>query len=167
MKTLEKNQANETSCRISPADFTVEHIAVAFLLKRFKELPPESFRDIVSLMQAWTNPETPDEDRCGIFETVREILFPELIGGIRRVETVPVEQMAKSVKRRAEHIGKTIQDMRSEKGWTQMELAEKSGLQQSHISRLEAGVHSPSWKTLEKIANALGVEVGHLDPSND
>lgn len=167
METLENNRANEVSCQVSPASFTPEHIAVAFLMQRFKQLPPESFRDIVSLMEAWTNPDTPEDDRCGIFETVREILFPELIGGIHRVDAAPVEQMPKNVKRRAEHIGKTIQEMRNGKGWTQTDLAQKSGLQQSHISRLEAGEHSPSWKTLEKIATAFGVEVGKLDPSND
>ncbi|MDM8008608.1 MAG: helix-turn-helix transcriptional regulator [Phycisphaerae bacterium] len=44
-------------------------------------------------------------------------------------------------------------------------LASKSGLPQSHISRLEAGRHSPSHKTLEKLASALAVPVNRLDPS--
>lgn len=166
MKTLEKNRINETSCQVCPADLTPEHIAVAFLVQRFQQLPPESFRDIILLLEAWTNPETPEEDRCGIFETVREILFPELIGGIYRIDATPAEQTPTNVKRRAEHIGNTIQKMRDDKGWTQTELAKKSGLQQSHISRLEAGIHSPSWRTLEKIASAFEVEVGELDPSN-
>ena len=166
METLENNRANEVPCQPSPADFTLEHIAVAFLAQRFRELPSESFRDIVLLMEVWTNPDTSEQDRCGIFETVREILFPELIGGIHQVKSVPLDEIPHNVKRRAEHVGMTIRKMRDDKGWTQIHLARKSGLQQSHISRLEAGEHSPSWKTLEKIARALGVEVGDLDPSN-
>jgi hypothetical protein len=28
------------------------------------------------------------------------------------------------------------------------------------------GIHSPSFKTLEKLADALDIDVGDLDPSN-
>lgn len=163
MATLEKKKANDTQCPVSPADYTPQHIAVAFLVQRFKELPKESLRDIVSLMQTAMSPDISAEDFREILDTVREILFPELIGGIHQVR---IERLPVKLGRRAEHIGKTIQKMRDEKGWTQTQLAEKSGLQQSHISRLEAGAHSPSWKTLEKIAKALDVEVGDLDPSD-
>jgi len=50
---------------------------------------------------------------------------------------------------------------------TQQQLAEKAGLPQSHISRLEAGMHSPSHKTLEKIAAAMEIAMGDLDPAAD
>jgi DNA-binding XRE family transcriptional regulator len=165
MATLDK-RANDTHCPGSPAEFTPQDIAVAFLVQRFRELSPEALRDIVSLMQLATSPDISEDDFRETIETVREILFPELIGDVQRVDVVPMERAPHRLRRRAEHIGKTIQKMRTEKGWTQTELAERSGLQQSHISRLEAGAHSPSWKTLEKIAGVLGVDVGQLDPSN-
>lgn len=60
-----------------------------------------------------------------------------------------------------------VQDLREKKGWTQEALAEKSGLPQSHISRIEGGKLSPSRKTIERLAKALGVTVSILDPSED
>ena len=49
-----------------------------------------------------------------------------------------------------------IAESRKMAGMTQKELAEKSGLKQANISRLENGVVSPSVETLEAIAKGLG-----------
>ena len=45
---------------------------------------------------------------------------------------------------------------RHEAGLTQKELAEKTGLQQSNISRIENGNGNPSIATLNKIAQGMG-----------
>lgn len=45
--------------------------------------------------------------------------------------------------------------IRKEKGWTQTELAEKCGLKQAMIGRLESGKSSPTITTLIKIATVL------------
>ena len=45
---------------------------------------------------------------------------------------------------------------RREAGLTQKELAERKGLQQSNISRIENGNGNPSLETLNKIAQSLG-----------
>ena len=45
---------------------------------------------------------------------------------------------------------------RREAGLTQKELAERTGLQQSNISRIENGNGNPSLETLNKIAQGLG-----------
>jgi transcriptional regulator with XRE-family HTH domain len=58
-----------------------------------------------------------------------------------------------------------IKDLRVNAHLTQEELAELSGLPQSHISRLESGKHSPSRITLEKLAQALNVGVEAFDLS--
>jgi len=150
---------------VSAADFTPENIAVAFLIERFKELPRDSFADVVSLVEAYMNPDTPVEEHCEIFETIREILFPQLVGDICVGAAGSIEHTPEKLQRRSDHIGQTIKTTRQQKGLTQTQLAKKSGLPQPHISRLEAGEHSPSFKTLEKIAQALGVTVGDLDPS--
>jgi len=147
-------------------DFTPEHIAVAFLVKRFQELPEESLRDIASLIETVTNPNTPAEEKHEVFETIREILFPELVGGICWGRAGSIEESSEKLERHTDHVSKTIKEMRLEKKLTQAQLAVKSGLPQAHISRLEAGVHSPSFKTIEKIAKALDVTVGDIDPSN-
>jgi DNA-binding XRE family transcriptional regulator len=63
------------------------------------------------------------------------------------------------------YISARIRDLRGAARMTQKELAVRSGLPQSHISRLENGQHSPSHKTLVKIAKALEVSLGDLDPT--
>jgi DNA-binding XRE family transcriptional regulator len=49
-----------------------------------------------------------------------------------------------------------IAKARKEAGLTQKELAEKCGIKQGNLSRLENGVTDPSIETLEAIANGLG-----------
>ena len=51
-----------------------------------------------------------------------------------------------------DYVSGRIRDARRESGLTQEELAERSGLPLSHISRLESGKHSPSRHTIEKLA---------------
>ena len=49
-----------------------------------------------------------------------------------------------------------IVEARLEEGLTQKELAERSGLKQSNLCRLENGNSNPSIETLEKVARGLG-----------
>lgn len=56
-------------------------------------------------------------------------------------------------------IGERIRDIRTELGMTQRDLAEKTGLQQPHIVRIEAGRYSVGLDTLQLIAEALGCKV--------
>ncbi len=46
-------------------------------------------------------------------------------------------------------------DARKERGMTQKELAEITGISQADISRLERGTGNPSLKTLQRVAQAL------------
>ena len=49
-----------------------------------------------------------------------------------------------------------LTDARKESGLTQKELAEKTGIAQSDISKLEMGNANPSLKTLQRLAAGLG-----------
>ena len=51
---------------------------------------------------------------------------------------------------------KKIVAARTEKNITQQQLAERTGLRQSNISRIENGAAVPNLKTLETIAKGLG-----------
>ena len=51
---------------------------------------------------------------------------------------------------------------RSKANMTQKELAERSGIKQGNISRLERGTYNPSLNSLKKIAKGLGKEL-HID----
>ena len=51
---------------------------------------------------------------------------------------------------------------RNEQNLTQQELADKIGIKQSNISRLESGHYNPSLGFLKKIAGGLGKEL-HIE----
>jgi transcriptional regulator with XRE-family HTH domain len=56
-----------------------------------------------------------------------------------------------------------LRTLRRSRGLSQIDLAEKAGLSQSYLSRLEQGVlANPSSSVLERLADALGVHVALL-----
>jgi len=57
---------------------------------------------------------------------------------------------------------KQIIQARTEQNLTQQELADKIGMKQSNISRLESGHYNPSLEFLKKIAGGLGKEL-HIE----
>jgi len=59
----------------------------------------------------------------------------------------------------AEHVGQRIRNARQEKGWTQMEFEQRTGIDQALISKMERGQHYPRVETLERIAAALSISV--------
>lgn len=59
-------------------------------------------------------------------------------------------------------LGKKIQELRKEKGMTQEDLADKTGLNIRTIQRIENGDVDPRSYTLNQIAEALGVEIKDL-----
>ena len=69
---------------------------------------------------------------------------------------------AESPAARAERIGARVRDIRTARGMTSTQLAERSGMQRPNLSRLESGKHVPSLETLERIAEALDLPVARL-----
>lgn len=63
-------------------------------------------------------------------------------------------------------VGENIRRIRLEKGITQKELGEKSGINPAQIRRYELGGKNsnPKLETIQKIADALNVSVTELDP---
>ena len=61
-------------------------------------------------------------------------------------------------------IGQRIAELRKERGLTQTQLAERCGLQQAHIARIEAGRYSVGLDTLAQIADALGMVIDFVKP---
>ncbi len=59
-------------------------------------------------------------------------------------------------------IMKALINARCEQDITQAELAKRSGLKQSNISRIENGTCSPNLSTLKQIAKGLGKEL-HIE----
>ena len=100
-----------------------------------------------------------EEERQEIHTSMIEILAG------KEIATVPLHLDATPVSSKwAEHVGIKIRTLRTSAGMTQNQLAEKAGLQQSNISRIESAEYSPTHMTLSKIAKVLDVEVGTIDP---
>jgi len=128
-----------------------------------KRLPKEDIRYLYELMFVDLPNAKGGEERDSILNAIMEILEQE------PVRVMPLDQTEQplpglGLRKWIDFAGRKIKSLRKKAGLTQDQLAEKSGLPQSHISRLEHGEHSPSRVTLEKIASALGVEVSEFDP---
>ncbi len=52
-----------------------------------------------------------------------------------------------------------VMDLRNTLGLTQAQLAERCGMSQADISRIERGSTNPTARTLQRIADALEVDV--------
>ena len=53
------------------------------------------------------------------------------------------------------HPGASIRERRIELGWTQSELAKRTGVPQADISRIENGLLDARWSTIQRISAAL------------
>ena len=59
-------------------------------------------------------------------------------------------------------LGRKIKQIRKSKNLTQEQLAEISGVNEKHISKIETGVYFPTYTTLSKILNALGLGIDDI-----
>ena len=62
----------------------------------------------------------------------------------------------------AELFGQRLRQLRNDRGVTQVELAEASGLIDTYISDMERGLKVPSLTTILRLAAALGCKVADL-----
>lgn len=53
-------------------------------------------------------------------------------------------------------LGKNLRQLRQDKGWSQTNLSERTGIKIGHISKLEQGEGDPKLSTLRKLWQALG-----------
>ena len=68
--------------------------------------------------------------------------------------TVRIEQLPVALK-----VANTVVNARAKAGLSQSELAALTGIDQSDISKIERGVANPSINTLNRLAQALGMEL--------
>ena len=61
-------------------------------------------------------------------------------------------------------IGQRVKALRTMAGLTQQELADRAGLQRTHIGRIEDGAFGSHVETIQQVAEALGMTVDIIDP---
>ncbi len=61
-------------------------------------------------------------------------------------------------------LGKNVKKARENTGLTQEQLAEKTGIHMSYVSRIERGLVNPSFDILENLAKVLKVKSSDLLP---
>ncbi len=59
-------------------------------------------------------------------------------------------------------VGNNVRRLREKQGVSQEDLAARAALHRTYISGVERGVRNPTIVVLEKVANALGVELSAL-----
>ena len=64
-----------------------------------------------------------------------------------------------------EEIGAVVSRLRLEKGWTQIELAERIGTSQSAIHRIEKGLQNTSLDMIKKLSDCLGGQILSVNDS--
>jgi len=64
----------------------------------------------------------------------------------------------------ARGVGERVRAARDAAGLTLAQLSERAAIAVPHLSRLEAGPHLPTLKTVKRVADALGVTVCDLLP---
>lgn len=62
-----------------------------------------------------------------------------------------------------DRIGQRIAALRKLAGMSQEQLAERAGLQRTHVSRIEAGKYAVTLESIQAIAEALGMTVDIVD----
>lgn len=151
---------------LTPADVNLQASAIAVLVEKIARLSQAEKDDLMAVVMEITECEAA-EDLDDIQQTLREILFPQLAGRLleRNEIRAPSDAARNAVRKRGAEIAARLSRLRAAANLTQEQLAEKSGLPQSHISRLESAQHSPSLKTVKKLAKALDVSIGELDPA--
>ena len=148
-----------------PEDVQQIVLALSIVSTRIETLDPQDQKDLFALMMAHHKTKDKDE-RGGIRLAMIEILTQGQVKATPLPLTKDTEPPEGATKW-AIHVGTKIRTLRTKARLTQVQLAELAGLPQSHISRIENAEHTATYLTLQKIAKALGVEVGEIDPCAD
>lgn len=59
-------------------------------------------------------------------------------------------------------LARQLLQLRKKHRWTQQEFAQKSGVPQSEISRIERGESNPTYQTLVALARSLNMTIGFV-----
>ena len=61
-----------------------------------------------------------------------------------------------------EALGLAVRELRRQRGMSQEELAQASGLHPTYISGIERGLRNPTWRSIGRVCKALDVKLSEL-----
>ena len=61
-----------------------------------------------------------------------------------------------------QRLAQNLRRLRTEKGWSQEEYADRAGIHRTYISDIERGARNPTIMIVEKLAQALDVKAAEL-----
>ena len=155
--TIAKDRSND---RVDTQEAALT-MAIAVLVERIRGLPKEDKDDLFELSRTLFDAKS-DEELQYAAAAFQEILDQKNA----KVFPFEIHDETDNLDGWLSFVSNRIKKAREEAGLTQEALEKQTGLPQSHISRLENGVHSPSSATLKKIASATGKPLNYFDPSN-
>lgn len=145
----------------------IDQGAVEKALLVFRNLPPKKRERVTKMLELLETADSAEECQ-EIARAITEVLAKA--GGhippggqVVDLEQGVSEKAKETVRGYYRNIGNAIRMLREKAAMTQKQLADASGLPQSHISRLEAGLHAPTQVTIRKIAEGLHVDPGQID----
>jgi transcriptional regulator with XRE-family HTH domain len=61
-----------------------------------------------------------------------------------------------------QRLARNLRRLRTEKGWSQEDYADRAGIHRTYVSDIERAARNPTITVLEKLAKPLGVSAGSL-----
>ena len=95
----------------------------------------------------------------GLFTPIVDMLSED-----REYASVKIRQGTMNKEETRTRIGQRVKALRLLADLSQDELAQRAGLQRTHIGRIEGGKYAVNIETLQAIAEALGMTVDIIDP---
>lgn len=86
---------------------------------------------------------------------------------VRTILQMNAVKPAGTERMRAENLGQRVRQLRTERSLTQKELALRGGVSHSALSKIENRQLSPTFETILRIADGLGIDVSELLSSSD
>lgn len=148
--------------RYRAADDNAFALAVAVFRDRIRELSPADQNDLRQLIPDLLSD---DEETSQSAQRAIDEILEDRPGRVIFADTT--EPPGNELNKWMEFVSEKVRAARTAAGLTQEQLSERSGLPQSHISKIENRVHSPTSRTLARIAKALGISPLEFDPPPD
>lgn len=61
-----------------------------------------------------------------------------------------------------QRLARNLRRLRTEKGWSQEEYADRAGIHRTYVSDIERGARNPTITVVEKLAVPFGVSAGEM-----